>query len=128
MMSAAAVLVYALSLLGRSAASMPPIELLDVRPADVSLNAEAFVRRDPETIYILTTTASFKDAQAGNYDALRKIASILVHEEWHIRNGPDEQGAYEAQLMTLMRLGVPVDSNLRHGVARAMLSVIDRRR
>ena len=31
------------------------------------------------------------------YICLLKLASIIVHEAWHFRNGPDEAGAYEAQ-------------------------------
>src|SRR5262245_44526384 len=98
MMSAAAVLVCALGLLGRSPSSFPPIVLLDTRPADITPTAEAFVRRGPDTIYLLTTTVAFRKAQAANKDALKKLASVLVHEEWHVRNGPDERGAYQAQL------------------------------
>jgi len=120
MLSAAAVLVCVLNLLGRP---MPPIVLLDRHPADASPNAEAFVRHHPDTIYLLTTTSVFADARRGERQAWKKLASILVHEEWHLRHGPDERGAYRAQLIELLRLGeTPSRPNYR-GVVRAMLAV-----
>jgi hypothetical protein len=35
------------------------------------------------------------------YECLRKLASIIVHEAWHFKNGLDEAGAYEAQIAFL---------------------------
>ena len=32
---------------------------------------------------------------------LLKVASVIVHEAWHLRNGPDEVGAYQTQLIFL---------------------------
>jgi hypothetical protein len=114
--TAAAVLVCALDLLARP---MPPIVLLDARPLDVSPNAEGFVRRNPDTIYVLTDTDVFEDARRGDHHALRKIASILVHEEWHLRHGADETGAYQAQLLELLRLGETPERWTYRAVARA---------
>lgn len=125
MLTAAAVLVCALSLIGRP---MPPIELLDVRPPDVSANAEAFVRRDPDRIFLLTCTEVFRDAQLRKRDAVRKLASILVHEEWHVKNGADEAGAYHAQLAELLRQGEAPDRYLYRSVWRAMRYVTQTRR
>jgi hypothetical protein len=124
MLSAAAVLVCALDLLARPASSFPPIVLLDTRPADVTATAEGFVRRDPDTIYLMTTSSVFRMAQAGNTDALKKLASILVHEEWHIRNGPDERGAYQAQLGALYLLGVDPGRPLANEVRQSMRVVL----
>lgn len=120
MASAAAVLVCVLNLLGRP---MPPIVLLDVLPPDASRNAEAFVRRNPDTIYLMTTTSVFDDARRGRLQAWKKLASILVHEEWHLRYGPDERGAYQAQLIELMRLGEAPGRPNFNGVFRSMLAV-----
>ena len=121
MTTAAAVLVCVLGMIGRP---LPPIVLLDERPHDASPNAEAFVRRNPDTIYLLTQTDVFYEAQRRNYRALRKLASILVHEEWHLRHGADERRAYEAQLYELLRLGESPDQPLYRGVMRAMRSVL----
>lgn len=131
--TAASVLACALSVLGRSEASMPPIELIDMAPPDVSSNAEAFVRRDTGTIYLITSSAVFKNAatvrdQCGYSDAMRKLASILAHEEWHVRHGPDEKAAYEHQLITLIRLGVGPGTGIYRSVQVSMLKVLDARK
>jgi hypothetical protein len=125
MMTAAAVLVCALNLIGRP---MPPIVLLDVRPADTSPTVEAFVRRNTNTIYLMTTSRVFEDARRYEFSALRKIASILVHEEWHLRHGPDERAAYQAQLMELMRLGESPGRPVYTSVVRSMMAVLKAQR
>ena len=131
--TAASVLACALSVLGRSEASMPPIELIDMAPPDVSSNAEAFVRRDTGTIYLITSSAVFKNAatvrdQCGYSDAMRKLASILAHEEWHVRHGPDEKAAYEHQLITLIRLGVGPGTGVYRSVQVSMIKVLEARK
>jgi hypothetical protein len=60
--------------------------------------------------------------------AMRKLASILAHEEWHIRHGSDERGAYEQQLTTLIRLGQQPGSGLYREVQISMLKVIEARK
>jgi hypothetical protein len=110
MWAAETVLVCALALLPRSADTFPPIVLLDARPSDVSRNAEGFVRHGEPRIYLLTDTFSFAQARrahhpCGGIQALRKIASVVIHEEWHVRHPGDEAGAYSAQLKALNELG-----------------------
>ena len=66
--------------------------------------------RNPDTIYLITSSAVFRDAMRvrsmyEDINVFRKIASIIVHEEWHLKHGPDEQGAYYAQLTMLSALG-----------------------
>ena len=124
MLSAAAVLVCALDLLSRPAGGFPPIVLIDTRPDDVSATAEAFVRHSPDAIYLITSTEAFRAAQAGDGEALKKIASIIVHERWHIRNGPDERGAYEAQLASLFGMGIDPSRALVFQVRKAMMTVL----
>jgi hypothetical protein len=132
MTSAASVLVCALSLLGRSVDSFPPIRLLDVRPPHASADAEAFVDPADPTIYVMTTSNVFIAAQAvpqcGDVQPMRKLASILIHEEWHVRHGSNESGAYAAQLTALSMLGEQQDSRLYFGVRRAMAVAISRQR
>jgi hypothetical protein len=128
MTPAATVLVCALELLHRSPASLPPIELLDVRPVRASVNAEAFVDPATATIYILTTSEVFRaalqsDTRCGSLDAIRKLASIIIHEEWHVRHGGDEEGAYFAQLTALAMLGA-IDTPVYNSVRRAMAAVL----
>jgi hypothetical protein len=130
MSSAAAVLACALTLLGRSASRMPPIEFVSAPPPGVSSHAEAFVRRDPGTIYLITSAPVFREAMSmgpGCWDQdyeLKKLASIIVHEEWHIRHGTDERGAYHAQLTTLLSLGLGPDSRVYYGVVKSMVTVL----
>ena len=123
-MCLATVLVCALEMLFRSAASFPPIVLIDTRPAEVSPAAEAFVRRNPNTIYVLKSSFTFRAAQAGDRGALQKLASILVHEEWHLKHGPDERGAYQAQLTTLLALGLRDGRPVFDEVRKSMLAVL----
>src|SRR4030095_4568037 len=117
---AAGVLVCALELLGGSAVTTARITLLASRPADVSVVADAFVRSGDPTIYILTSSAAFRQADCLNRASLLKLASVIAHEDWHQRYGNDERGAYDAQLRTLLRLGVALDSPVYRGVLRSM--------
>ncbi|HEX5107669.1 MAG TPA: hypothetical protein VFV95_04450 [Vicinamibacterales bacterium] len=126
-MGSISVLVCALELLGRSAVSMPPIKVLATPPAGVSVNAEAFVRADEGIIYVLAPGAAYRHARCDERRSLVKLASVLVHEEWHIRHGADERGAYEAQLGTLLRLGMQPDSAVYIGVVRSMNWVLKAR-
>jgi len=134
MWSAATVLVCALSLLGRSAHTLPPIAFVDVPPVEAHPRAEAFVGRSPDRIYLITSTSVFQAAQralrrCGELPALVKLASIIVHEEWHILHGPDEEGAYLAQMMALRStLGVSPDSPLFKSVRRSMNAVLEAQR
>jgi hypothetical protein len=130
MLSAAAVLVCTLYVLGSSEATFPPIAFVDTAPPEVSRSAEAFVGRNPDAIVLITSSPAFQAARRGPrrcWEPLpfKKLASILVHEEWHIRNGSDERGAYEAQLTALLMLGFRQDSAVYHGVVRSMLKVLD---
>src|SRR5688572_1810115 len=107
------VLMCALDLMGRSPHQFPPIVILDARPPNASMHAAAFVNRGERAIYLIASSAVFRNAieanrntdQCRGLDGLRLIASIIVHEEWHLERGPDEQQAYFAQLTELQRLG-----------------------
>jgi hypothetical protein len=129
--SAEAVLVCALSVLGRSPGSFPPIEFVHTPPVGVSAGAEAFVRDGERRIFLVTSTAVFRRAQKafechGDVDAMRKLASVLVHEEWHLAHGSDETGAYLAQLTALAFMGAGQDNPIYDDVKHSMLSVLAR--
>jgi hypothetical protein len=133
MWPAETVLVCALSLLHRSVGSFPPIEFVETRPGYVSANVDGYVAHGQARIYLITTSPAFDRARralykCGEFDALRKIASVLVHEEWHVRNGSDESGAYMAQLATLAYLGAGPGHPLYRDVARSMRAVVQRSR
>jgi len=133
MWTAETVLVCALTLLHRSVASFPPIELVDIRPPYVSANADAYVPLDHPRIYLITTSPAFTRARraiykCGDVNAIRKIASVLVHEEWHVGHGSDEAGAYAAQLSTLASLSAGPGHPLYSEVARSMHVALRRSR
>jgi hypothetical protein len=84
---------------------------------------------DAETrIVLVTSTSAFMKARraidpCGDVEALREIAGVLAHEEWHVRHGPDERGAYDAQLIALLYVGADPNSPLFHKVTRAKQAV-----
>ena len=131
MLTAAAVVVCALDLLGRSPASSVPMKFLSEPPPGASRNTEGFVTRDPDTIYLITSTAAFRAAQRGPYaqgarDACRHIASVIVHEEWHLKNGGDEKGAYFAQMTALAALSA--DAKAIWSVLRTMMVAVEQQK
>ena len=133
MWTAEAVLVCALTLLGRGIGSFPPIDLVTTVPADVSPAAEAFVRINSGRISLVTTSATFRRLQqvrngCGDMMAARKLASILVHEETHVKQGTNEKDAYAAQLTTLTALGSGIGSPPYQEVVRAMRVTLSLRR
>ena len=133
MTSAAAIVACALAVLGESERTMPRIQLVDAPPMGTSAQVEAFVRWPDRTIYLVTSSQVFQEAmrnkeKCGDTLSLKKLASILAHEEWHLDHGPDERGAYQAQLTTLIRIGVQPGSGLYSGVVRAMQVVLKRQR
>jgi hypothetical protein len=128
-MSPREVLVCVLALLGGEARKLPPIELVDLRPVTASPGVEAYTHAGIKKIYLLTTSAVFQEALGtARWDAdgtpIIKLASILMHEAWHVQNGPDERGAYEAQLSTLGRLGAGAGSALHRSVYNSMRAVL----
>ena len=71
--------------------------------------------------------ASNAVGRCGDLEADRRIASVIVHEEAHVR-GADESGAYTAQLLTLTRLGAGPGDPEYVAVMRSMHAVLERRR
>jgi hypothetical protein len=85
-----------------------PILLTSTLPPTVSVRAEAWTVFDEackgDRIFVYTRTAAFQCASDANplqRQCLFKLASIVVHEAWHLRHGPSEVEAYEAQLLFL---------------------------
>ena len=125
MWTAEAVLACALTLLGRSVSSFPPIEFVTTAPADVSPGAEAYVRVNDTRIFLVTSSRHFRGLQlarnrCGDVMSARKLASVLVHEEAHLKQGADESQAYAAQLTMLTALGAGIGSPPYQEVVRAM--------
>jgi len=127
--SVEAVFVCALSLLGRSQQSFPPVEFVDQAPFGASSFAQAYVYGPDARIAVITSSEAFTNARRTQHPctdvvAIREIAGVLAHEEWHVRHGPDEESAYNAQLTTLLAVGARQDSPLYHKVLRAKLAVL----
>jgi hypothetical protein len=126
--SAEAVFVCALGLLGRSEQSFPPIDLVARPLAGLSKTVQGYMMPGGR-IALVTSTAAFEDARramtpCNNIHALREIAGVLVHEEWHVRHGMDEAEAYDAQLTTLASLGAGQGTALYNKVVRAKQAVV----
>jgi len=131
--SAATVFVCALELLGRAEASFPPVELVEKAPPGISALATGYALLAEQRIVIITSTAAFMQARraperCNSVEALREIAGVLAHEEWHVRHGPDEESAYNAQLTALLAVGARQESALYHEVLKARLAVIAKSR
>jgi hypothetical protein len=133
MWTAEAVLVCALSMLGRSESSFPPIEFVERAHAGASAGVEAYVLRDERRIYVVTSSATFLEARGshnpcGNTMAIKKLASVLIHEEVHLKQGGNERAAYEAQLTMLTALGSGPGTPPYSSVRRAMLYTLDQQK
>jgi hypothetical protein len=129
--SAEAVFVCALGLLGRSEQSFPAVEFVEHVPVGVSESAPGYALYTEARIVLVTSASAFTRARrardrCGDIEAIREIAGVLAHEEWHVRHGPDEQGAYDAQLIALLYVGAGQNSPLFHKVMRAKQAAIDR--
>jgi hypothetical protein len=131
MSSADLVLVCVINLLGRSASQLPPIRIVQMPPPGASKHVQGYVNRVDGSIHLVASTAAFREAEAAQSrgpgrcparPALAMIASVVAHEEWHLKHGPDESQAYEAQLGTLRRLGLGSSQEARN-VYRAMIVV-----
>jgi hypothetical protein len=128
MWSPQAVFVCALMLLGRTQQSFPTVQFVEKAPAPVSASAEAYVLTDEKRVVLITSTWAFRSARAAQYQcgriqALQQIAGVLAHEEWHVRHGLDEEGAYDAQLTALTSVGA--DPVLFNSVMRAKLRAVN---
>jgi hypothetical protein len=102
------VIEQAVLLLGWSGKERPPIETTATRPPDASPLAVAWVRSADTCaaplIYVATDSHVYRDAAAGDYQALVELAGVLSHERWHIQHGLDEIGAYTVQLSVMEHL------------------------
>ncbi len=128
MWNAATVVVCALGLVGRSEAGFPPVKFVKKAPVGVSPSAAGYTLPAEAHIVLVTSTSAFTRAQrapsrCGDVDAIREIAGVLAHEAWHLRHGPDEEGAYDAQLIALLSVGAASNGPLFHKVMQAKRAV-----
>jgi len=125
--TAETVFVCALALLGRTQQSFPTVEFVEKAPPGISASAEAYSLMEEKRIVLVTSSWAFRAArlaeyQCGRIEALRQIAGVLAHEEWHVRHGLDEEGAYDAQLTALRSAGA--SALLVGSVMRAKLRAV----
>ena len=81
----------------------PRIVLISELPATRTPGVEGWTVNGEDgkghQIFVYTRSRTFQCARGGQ-DANRcllKLASVIVHEAWHLKYGPDEAGAYTAQ-------------------------------
>jgi hypothetical protein len=133
------VLVCALDLIGRGADHFPPIHIVAAPPPGASATAQGYYDRRRGAIYLVASAPAFREAEAAQRRptrsdpcparaALKMVASVIIHEEWHARHGDDERGAYYAQLTELNRLGAGPGSWAYASVTRAMTAVVEAQR
>jgi len=121
---ATTVIACALALLGRSERTLPRIAFIEKGPPGVSAFAEGYTVLGEQRIVLITSAWAFRQATESSYkcdqsDALREVASVIAHEEWHVLHGVDENGAYDAQLRALLATGIGPTSSLFRNVMRA---------
>jgi hypothetical protein len=102
-----AVLDGALALSGLLSTHLPVV-LTSVLPKAVAPGADAWTVYDEQghgdRIFVYTGGRTFQCASTsrdGKYQCLLRLASIIVHEAWHLHHGSDEASAYGAQLAFL---------------------------
>jgi hypothetical protein len=106
-----------------------PVVFASVPPDSASPGVEAWTvfredgRADHVAVYtkssVFICASRHTPVHVNPYICLLKLASIIVHEAWHFKNGPDEAGAYEAQLQFLEVRGGGSAAEVAEGVRRA---------
>lgn len=102
-----AMLDRALGLSGLSSRHLPVV-LTSALPSAVSPGADAWTVYDEQghgdRIFVYTRGRTFQCASASRdaqHQCMLRLASLIVHEAWHLQNGLDEAAAYDAQVMFL---------------------------
>jgi hypothetical protein len=123
----------ALAIAGLKSAHLPII-LMPELPPTVAPNAEAWTLFNEACkgarISVYTRSRVFLCASTpgpSQYQCGLKLASVLVHEAWHLRHGFDEAGAYEAQL-TFLQVIVASSGSETNEAATAEIAVVRKSR
>jgi hypothetical protein len=119
---------------GLGAAKLPII-LTSIVPPMADPLAEAWLSSTVDgptrAIFLFTDSEPFRCASRSRsgrnrYKCLIKLASIIVHEAWHLKNGANEAEAYQAQISFLLWNGAAVGDVWL--VQKARDRVLDRER
>ena len=92
-----------------------PVVLASVLPHGASPTAEGWTTYAAdgrgERIFVYSGSDMFRCARwpLSMRQCLLRLASVLVHEDWHFRYGRSESGAYEAQITFLLRRGAAAE-------------------
>ena len=118
-------------LLAGPAASGLPLVLTGERHPAASPGAEAWILDGGsrgQRIAIYTGSETFRRAAAsGDFQCRLKLASIIVHEAWHLSHGADEAPAYDEQIVFLRSHGASPEMITGVLQARRRIADIDRR-
>ena len=110
-----------------------PITLATVAPASASWGIEAWTTYDAtgdgERIFVYTGSDMFRCASPplGMRQCRIRLASVLVHEAWHFKNGKNEESAYEVQIAFLLRNGAATEHVMAVRLAQGRVVAAERR-
>ena len=110
-----------------------PVALTSVLPPGASPTAEGWTVYGSdgrgERIFLYTGSDMFRCAlwPRSMRQCLLRVASVLVHEDWHCRHGRSESGAYEAQIAFLLRRGAAIEHVKAVRMARDRVIASERR-
>jgi hypothetical protein len=92
-----------------------PITLASVTPPGASRGIEAWTSYDAtgidDRILVYTGSDMFRCASRPlrMRQCVIRLASVLVHEAWHLEHGPNEEDAYEVQIAFLLKNGAAAE-------------------
>jgi hypothetical protein len=104
----------AVALLPEAVRSTLPEIVLVAEPESGGPQPQAYVEQGSTRIYVNTNGQGYLGAAGGNKDALKFLASVIVHEHAHALHGASEAEAYTVQIDTLKTLKAP------KGIVRAV--------
>jgi hypothetical protein len=110
-MPEAEAILLALKLLGTG--PDPRVKVVSRETAPIDWNnyratePRAFTRSDDDHIYIGDWSDTFKRARSGDQGALRSLAGMIAHEQFHKDVTKDEGPAYQKELEVLESLRAP---------------------
>lgn len=88
-------------------ATMPRLVLATVKPERTTTGTEGYAVPGYPVVYIAAWSDTYKAAEAGDRNAIIKLAGIIAHECAHIDRGSAEGPAYDAEILMLRRCGAP---------------------
>lgn len=97
--------------------ALPRIVVATRVPDGATTDMEGYSVPGYGAVYVGNWSDAYRAAQGGNAEAQMKLAGVIAHEAWHVKNGTDESGAYDAEINKLRRIGAP--NSMIDGVRRS---------